>query len=159
MNRLIDYIRDVYHAIRRPVLNFRLPNLLTFDFWWNILTFPFHWFFENWQGQRSRHLLLGLPAAIVLIIVGSILGQAHLKSKGTAGTYWQQAQAVMNSKDYAEAELLLTRILQEDTAHQGDARFAWLWFITKPAMSIAQSHCSVFWLRKANTAFATLIDD
>ena len=124
MNRIFEYFSDLAYSFRRAIRNFRLPHLLTFEFWWDILTFPFRWFYENWQGQRFRNLLLGLPAVAILAVVGSILGQAHLQSKGTAGRYWQQAQAAMAQKDYPQAELLLTRILQEDTAHQGEARFA-----------------------------------
>ncbi|MCR9200668.1 MAG: tetratricopeptide repeat protein [Planctomycetaceae bacterium] len=103
----------------------QLPDLLRFEFWWHLLTFPFHWLYENWKtGQRFRHLLFGLPAILFSVLAGMMLGNAGLQGHNAAGTYWTEAESALASQQYQKAELLLTRILRDQSAFQNKARFA-----------------------------------
>ena len=126
---MMERLREWWNFQKRrfwgTLRSFRLPDLLRFEFWWHLLTFPFHWLYENWKdGQRLRHLLLGLPAIVVGVSAGMMLGNAGLQGHNAAGTYWTEAERALQAKQYPKAELLLTRILRDGSAFQNKARFA-----------------------------------
>ena len=103
---------------------FRTPKVLTFQYYWSIITFPFQWLFENWKNQRLRDLLLGLPAVAGLIGIPVLLADLQVQEQALSTDYYSEAQAAVSSKDYPRAELLLTRVLNRGSSSVvSDARF------------------------------------
>ena len=103
---------------------FRMPKVLTFQYYWSIITFPFQWVFENWKNQRLRDLLLGLPAVAGLIGIPVLLADLQVQEQALSTDYYREAQAAVSSKDYPRAELLLTRVLNRGSSSVvSDARF------------------------------------
>ena len=104
--------------------DFRMPRMLTFQFYWSIITFPYQWLVENWQNQRLRDLLLGLPALAGLIGVPVLLADLQVQEQSLSAVYYREAQAAVAGKQFPRAELLLTRVLNRgNSSIVGDARF------------------------------------
>ena len=100
----------------------RLPQFLTVDFYWSILTWTIRTVFSAWQQGRIRNLLLGVPALVVIVMIAWFSASSRLQARGISAEYWVKAQKAISQKQYAQAQLLLNRILQENTAHVQDAR-------------------------------------
>lgn len=115
-------LRHYQRSISRWLKSFRMPQVLTIDFYWSVLTWPFRTAFSAWQQGRLRNLLLGLPALIAIIAIGWFSTSSRLQARGISARYWVKAQTAIDNKQYVQAQLLLNRILQEDTAHMQDAR-------------------------------------
>lgn len=104
--------------------DFRMPRMLTFQFYWSIITFPYQWLVENWQNQRLRDLLLGLPALAGLIGVPVLLADLQVQEQSLSAVYYREAQAAVAGKQFPRAELLLTRVLNRgNSSIVSDARF------------------------------------
>ncbi len=115
----------------------RLPRLIEFDFWralipfwltpgfyWLIISYPFRWFFSASQDRRFRDLLWGLPAILLIALFAIIVHRLRDQSGSIAKTYWDESRIAMAAKDYVHAELLLDRVLQENSANISDARYS-----------------------------------
>ena len=100
-----------------------VPFWLTPGFYWLIIAFPFRWFMEAWHERRLRNLLWGLPAVLAFIFAAVFYNRLRQQSASISYTYWEDAQAAILTKDYPRAEMLLDRVLQENTAHVIDARY------------------------------------
>lgn len=100
------------------------PIWLYPSFWFAVLGFPFRWFLGAWHERRLKHFLLGLPALTCLFAGGFLIHRIRQVDTTIANTYWDRAQQAILAKDYARAEMLLDRILQEDKARVEDARYA-----------------------------------
>lgn len=107
---------------RRWFSRIRLPQFLTVDFYWSILTWPIRTVFSAWQQGRIRNLLLGVPALVAIVMIAWFSASSRLQARGISAEYWVKAQKAISQKQYAQAQLLLNRILQENTAHVQDAR-------------------------------------
>lgn len=118
------FFKDQRRRLRRWFQSFRIPRLLTIDFYWTILTWPFATAFKAWQQGRIRNLLLGLPALVALVAIAWFSASSRLQARGISADYWVKAQQAISQKQYAQAQLLLSRILQEDGGHIQDARHA-----------------------------------
>lgn len=119
---LTDSIKRRWRRIKRGLADFRIPRLLSFDFYWQIFTWPFGVLITGWQAGRIRNLMLGLPAILGMVIVGYLGGKCA--SANVASKYWAWAQADLTNKNYPKAQLELDRIIKENLAHVEDARFA-----------------------------------
>ncbi|MEP3478680.1 MAG: tetratricopeptide repeat protein [Fuerstiella sp.] len=99
-----------------------MPRLLTVDFYWACLTWPIRTAFSAWQQGRIRNLLLGLPALAAIFAIAWFSTSSRLQARGISAQYWLKAQKAIVDKQYSQAQLLLNRILLENTAHIQDAR-------------------------------------
>lgn len=117
-----DFFRRHKRNLQRWFSRFRMPRLLTIDFYWSLLTWPIRTAFTAWQQGRIRNLLLGLPALVAIVAIAWFSASSRLQARGISAEYWVKAQTAISQKQYAQAQLLLNRILQEDTAHVQDAR-------------------------------------
>jgi tetratricopeptide (TPR) repeat protein len=101
-----------------------MPKVLTFQYYWSILIFPYQWLSANWRNHRLRDLLLGLPALVGLIGIPVLVADLQMQEQSLSSAYYGAAQAAMAAKDYPQAELLLTRVLgRGQSAVVSDARF------------------------------------
>lgn len=129
LNSVKRYCRSQFHRMRtRGVLSADwwrslLPFWMTPGFYWMILSFPVRWFFAAWHERRLRHFLWGVPAVIMAVFLAMIFHRLRQQSMSISYTYWEDAQAAILAKEYPKAEMLLDRILQENTAHVNDARY------------------------------------
>ena len=100
-----------------------IPFWMTPAFYWAIIAFPFRWFFAAWQDRRMKNLFWGVPAILLLVLVALAVHRIRQLQVSVGSTYWDLAQEAMLVKDYALAEMLLDRILQDNKAHVEDARY------------------------------------
>jgi tetratricopeptide (TPR) repeat protein len=128
---MFRFSRSVWRSLTRPLYRLfdadfwrgLIPFWLTPEFYWLVLTYPFRWFFHASKDRRLRDLLWGLPAIALLITFAVVFHRLRQQTVSIANTYWLDTQAAMAVKDYRRAEMLLDRILQEDTTHLSDARY------------------------------------
>ncbi len=119
-----NFLKKNRHKLRRWWNSFRLPAVLTFDFYWEIVAWPFKTVFTAWQQARVRNLLLGLPALLAVAGLVWFSASSRLQASAISSSYWVKAGAAMSAKDYASAQILLNRILEENSGHREDALHA-----------------------------------
>lgn len=122
LRALGSFFRHRRRAVARWFANFRLPRLLTLDFYLQLIAWPFRYIIEAWKEGRVRDLIMGLPALIVFIVVGYFLGSASFNQ--VANNYWAWARTSLDNGEFAKAELQLERIIREGQGHVGTARFS-----------------------------------
>lgn len=120
-NRFCRYaIREFWHTID-------LVRYWTI-FGWFILTWPFRaiyeWFVVGWQFRRTRDLIRGLPAVVLLIGVILLNGAARVDARALHYRYWSSARAAMTGTDKEAAEIYLQRILDDSKTDDVQAIFA-----------------------------------
>lgn len=115
-------IKRYQRNVGRWFKSIQLPRVLTIDFYFGIITWPVRTVFKAWQQGRLRNLLLGLPALVSIVAIAWLSASTRLQARGVSADYWVKAQVAISNKQYAQAQLLLNRILQENTAHVQDAR-------------------------------------
>ena len=103
--------KDLWREWKARVRHFRIPQVLTLDFYWKIVVFPVHWFVQNWQYQRLRDLLLGLPALVGIILIPVCFVNFQAQENSLSATYFGEARGALARQKYALGELLLTRVL------------------------------------------------
>lgn len=117
-----SYLRNQRRSLYRWFQNFRLPRLLTFDFYLEVIAWPFRFIIGAWKEGRIRDLLLGLPALVVFCFVSYLLGTASRTQ--VSNQYWAGARESLQTANYPVAELQLERVIKEGKGHVGDAQFA-----------------------------------
>ena len=80
--------KDLWREWKAYVRHFRIPQVLTLDFYWKIVVFPVHWFVQNWQYQRLRDLLLGLPALVGIILIPVCFVNFQAQENSLSATYF-----------------------------------------------------------------------
>jgi len=145
-NPLGSFLRQQRRAITRWFQNFRLPRLLTLDFYLELLSWPFRVFVSAWREGRWRDMLYGLPALVIFAFFTYLLGSA--KSTQIANTYWSGARDSLRQGDFKKAELQLERIIKHGEGHVGDAQFA-----------LAQMYAQLGATDRASAIFAILAPD
>lgn len=116
-----DFFRHRRRAVARWWERFRLPRLLTLDFYFQLVAWPIRYVIEAWKEGRVRDLILGLPAVIVFVTLSYFLGTSSFSQ--VANDYWARAQVSLRNGNYKHAELQLERIIREGQGHVGTARF------------------------------------
>lgn len=101
----------------------QVPLWLSPQFFWSLLGLPFRWFFAAWQDRRLKHLVLGLPALALVLLLGWQVHLLRQQSLSLPFVYWEEAKLALEKKDYPQAQMLLERVLQENRTHIADARF------------------------------------
>ncbi len=100
-----------------------IPVWLTPSFYWAVLAFPFRWFFAAWHDRRLKNLIWGIPAVVMMVLLAFVFHWIRQQSVGLGSHYWDSAKAALAAKDYAQAEMLLDRILQHNGTNVEDARY------------------------------------
>lgn len=116
--------RDITRPLRHSLRKLRWPRVLQLDFYLSIINLPVQLLVTKWATRRFRDLVFGLPALALIIVLLVLIGRGQLQRASIASEYFVAAEKAMTKKDYAEAELLLNRVLEEDSANLSDARFA-----------------------------------
>ncbi len=113
-------IRMSVHRIRPR----RLPRIFTFRFYWTIACFPFTWLRQSWKKQRTRDLLLGLPAVMIFAGILYLHIQTRTQKQALTAGYFTAAQVAISAKDFTTAEFLLRRVLDQGDTRVSDARYS-----------------------------------
>jgi tetratricopeptide (TPR) repeat protein len=100
-----------------------IPVWLTPNFYWAVFAFPFRWFFAAWHDRRLRNLIWGIPCIVMMVFLAFVFHWIRQQSVGLGSLYWDSARAALAEKNYAQAEMLLDRILQHNRTNVEDARY------------------------------------
>ena len=102
----------------------KLPKIFTFRFYWTIACFPFTWLRQSWKKQRTRDLLLGLPAVMIFAGILYLHIQTRTQKQALTAGYFTAAQVAISAKDFTTAEFLLRRVLDQGDTRVSDARYS-----------------------------------
>jgi tetratricopeptide (TPR) repeat protein len=80
-------------------------------------------FFFGLRGGRWKHLLLGLPALLVVVGTSYVFGRTYMNQRAVAERYYQAALAARDAGDHDKAYLCLERVLAEDSALKKQAQY------------------------------------
>ena len=123
----MNYLRYLFRLtvwflrrVRRRVLGWR-PFWLYGAFYWDILVYPFDLLLAAWRLGRCRNLFFGLPAAIVLVLLGWLDHWEWQSNLTLTDRYLKRAESSFVKGDFVQAEMLLNRILQETRDENTDA--------------------------------------
>ncbi len=102
---------------------FRVPRLLTIDFYWKLACIPFSYCHQQWKHRRFRDLVYGIPGLLSLIAIVVVAVMIRLKSDGLADRYLSEAAIAIESKQFAKGELLISSVLRRFGTRTNEAQF------------------------------------
>ena len=117
---LIFVTLDSFRAALHRIFAWR-PFWLQAGFYWHILVYPFALFFAACRLGRWRNLFFGLPAVVVLILLGWLNHWEWQSNLTLADRYLKHAESSFAKGEFAKAEMLLNRILRETRDNNTEA--------------------------------------
>ena len=119
--------RKLGRFVRDLRKNFWKGLLWPFRMAWLIITWPIQatiiWFIKGWHRRRTRDLIFGLPAIIVLTGVAGLGAEVWIKTRSLNSIYLTKAHQAMGRDEYNVAEVYLQRILNNSSTNTSQAEF------------------------------------
>jgi len=103
---------------------FRIPKMLTLDFYGKILAAPILWLGTNWKSRRFQNLLFGLPAMAGIFVILYLGVQLQVQEPSISTEYLAEARSALTQKDFTRAELLLARVLKRRDSIIAEAQYS-----------------------------------
>ena len=100
-----------------------MPRGLKLSSYTSVLTSPIHLLLTANETQRSRDLLLGIPALTSVAAIFLLLGAGQATEARLSQRYFDKATNAYREQRFDEAELLLKRILQRGDAKLNEAQY------------------------------------
>ncbi|MBL4885653.1 MAG: hypothetical protein JKY95_14115, partial [Planctomycetaceae bacterium] len=92
-----------------------------------VLTWPinatFKWFVQGWKRRRTRDLILGIPAILVLTAVAGLSAEVWIKTRAMNPIYLTKGHQAMDREEYNVAEVFFQRILDNSDSNISQAEF------------------------------------
>lgn len=116
-------LRQISRSIQRFSKGRRWPRTLTLNYYLSPITSLLKLFVAGSEKQRIKDLVLGVPALLGFIAFLVLAGRAQSMAGGLSVKYFDNASKAYIAKDYNQAELLLTRVIQRNEAKVGEAQY------------------------------------